>query len=100
MWQTPVSSISPANVDALGLELGARRGDVVDVQREVGVLLRRELHPNCAGSQIPRQVSPDPEVVLRLAVGAQPERLAVERRARSESCEGTATKSSLVIIGR
>src|SRR5262249_62265989 len=30
-------------LDALGLELGAGRGDVIDVERRMGVLLRREL---------------------------------------------------------
>ena len=35
-------------LDALGLELGAGRGDVIDVERQVGVLLRRELDPETA----------------------------------------------------
>ncbi len=36
-------------LDALCLELGARRGDVVDVQREVGVLLRGERQAQALG---------------------------------------------------
>ena len=37
-----------AELDPLRLELGAGGGDVVDVQRRVGVLLRRELHARCS----------------------------------------------------
>ncbi len=35
--------------DAFGLQFRARRGHVVDVQREVGVLLRRERHSKLLG---------------------------------------------------
>ena len=38
MWQTPVSRVA-GELDALGLELGARPRDVVDAQGEVAVLL-------------------------------------------------------------
>ena len=33
MWQTPLSIVS-SNVDALGLQVGARCGDVADLERD------------------------------------------------------------------
>ena len=63
----------PEELDALGLELRARGGDVVDVQRGVGVSLRRELHPHVArGSQMPKQVSPAHTSKRALSSGRRP----------------------------
>ncbi len=45
-------------LDALPFQLGAGGGDVVDVKRDVTVLLRRELATILSGSQIPKQVWP------------------------------------------
>ena len=44
-------------LDAFRFELGAGGGDVVDVERQVGVPLWGEL-AEVSGSQIPKQVSP------------------------------------------
>ena len=65
-------------LDALRLELGARRGDVVDVQRDVRVLLRRELHPERGRLVDPEARLADPELALAGGVGPQPERVDVE----------------------
>ena len=45
-------------LDAVGLELGTRRGHVVDIQGRVGVLRGANSMPKRAGSQMPKQVSP------------------------------------------
>jgi len=65
-------------LDALGLQLGARRGDVVDVQRRVRVALRGELHPHLLRLPDPEARVADPELELRAVVRPQAERIDVE----------------------
>src|ERR1044072_1179309 len=64
--------------DAFALELRARGGDVLDVQREVAVLRGLERHALLLRLPDAEAGLADPELVSRVRVGAQAERLAVE----------------------
>ena len=66
-------------LDALALEFLAGRLDVVDVERDVAVLLRRELPAHLVRLPDPEARVADPELVVGLRVLAQPERVDVER---------------------
>ena len=66
-------------LDALRLELGARGGDVLDVQRDVRVLLRRELDPERGRLVDAEARLADPELAVGGLVRPQAERVDVER---------------------
>ena len=78
MWQTPVSSVSPRNSTPFALELAAGGRDVVDVERDVAVLLGRERPAHAVRIPDAEAGLADPELVLGLRVGAQAERVHVE----------------------
>jgi hypothetical protein len=79
MWQTPVSKGAAHELDALGLERGARRGHVVAAQRPRVALLGNERHPLLLGLPDPEAGVAGPLLPLGVRVGAQPQDAAVER---------------------
>ena len=97
MWQTPVSNVSPWNSHTLRLELGARGRHVVDVKQDDAVRLRLVLDAELRRLPDREARVADPELVARVLVGSQPERVDVERRERSASVDGMPTTSTLLI---
>ena len=78
MWQTPRLDGLAVELDALRLELGARRLDVVDVEQRDRVRLRLELLAPLLGHPDREARVAGPELALRVLVGPQAERLDVE----------------------
>jgi hypothetical protein len=58
---------------SFGLQLGARGGDVVDVDRGMRILLGLKLHPELARLPDGEAGVADPELVIGLRVGVQPQ---------------------------
>lgn len=68
-----------SELDALGLKLCPFRGDVLDVERDVTVLLRRPLPPDPLWLPDAEARTTAPELVPRVLVRPQAERVDVER---------------------
>jgi threonine/homoserine/homoserine lactone efflux protein len=64
--------------DALGLELGTRGRDVVNVKREMGILLWCERHAESLGLPNAEASVPEPDLEARTLIRPQPERVDVE----------------------